>query len=43
MDRVADTIALLQPIYKARDQSVPADLTPEDIVTNEFIDTNIKL
>ncbi|CAN5522299.1 nitrate ABC transporter substrate-binding protein [soil metagenome] len=42
-DRVADTIEILKPIYAARDQDVPTDLKPEDLVTNEFIDDSIKL
>ncbi len=43
MDRVKDTIEVLRPIYAARDQQIPADLAPEDFVTNEYIDTTIKL
>jgi hypothetical protein len=41
--RVDRTIALLQPIFAARRDSVPADLKASDIVTNEFIDPSIHL
>lgn len=43
LTRVAQTIEILRPIYAARDQSVPASLKPADFVTNDFIDTSIKL
>jgi hypothetical protein len=43
IERVTRTIDVLRPIYEARDQTIPADLAPDDLVTNEFIDTSIHL
>ncbi|MCU1677001.1 MAG: hypothetical protein JWM93_1759 [Frankiales bacterium] len=41
--RVTSTIDVLKPIFAAKKQAVPADLTAESIVTNEFIDPSITL
>lgn len=43
LDRVQATIALLRPIFEARDTAVPAGLAPKDIVTNDFVDPSIHL
>jgi hypothetical protein len=43
LDRVTRTIAVLKPIFAAKKQPVPADLTASSIVTNEFIDPSISL
>ena len=42
-DRVAELIEKAVPVYEATGAELKADLKPEDIVTNEFIDTSIKL
>jgi hypothetical protein len=43
LDRVQRTIDLLRPIFAARNEDVPADLTASDIATNEFTDPSIHL
>ena len=43
MDRVAELIELAIPIYEGLGSPPKAGLTPEDIVTNQFIDPSIKL
>lgn len=40
-ERMAETIDQLLPIYEDQGVSVPSDLTPEDLMTNEFIDPSI--
>jgi hypothetical protein len=41
MDRVADLIEKAIPVYEALGQSPKEGLTPEDVVTNQFIDDTI--
>ncbi len=43
MDRVAELIGVATPIYEGLGSPPKAGLTPEDIVTNQFIDPDIKL
>jgi hypothetical protein len=43
MDRVAGLIELAVPIYTAQGASPKDGVTPEDVVTNQFIDTSIGL
>jgi hypothetical protein len=43
MQRVADLITKAVPIYKAQGASPKDGVTPEDIVTNQFIDPSIGL
>ncbi len=43
LQRVTDFIALATPVYEKTGAKVKEGLTAEDIVTNEFIDPNIKL
>ena len=43
LKRVEDLIAKAVPIYSATGAKVKANLKPADLVTNEFIDTSIKL
>ncbi|MEU5881976.1 hypothetical protein [Spirillospora sp. NPDC047279] len=43
LKRTARAIAAVTPIFTARGDTIPAGLKPEDIVTNEFIDTSIGL
>ncbi len=43
LQRVTDFIALATPVYETTGAKVKEGLTAEDIVTNEFIDPNIKL
>ena len=43
LQRVTDFIALATPVYQTTGAKVKEGLTAEDIVTNEFIDPNIKL
>jgi len=43
MDRVAELIELAIPIYEGLGSPPKAGITPEDIVTNQFIDPSIKL
>jgi hypothetical protein len=43
MSRIKRTIDVVGPIYAAQKQPVKAGLTPEDLVTNEFIDPAIGL
>lgn len=43
LQRVTDFIALAEPVYTKTGAKVKEGLTAEDIVTNEFIDPNIKL
>lgn len=42
-DRVAELIEKAIPVYESTGEEVDKDLKPADIVTNEFIDTSIKL
>ncbi len=42
-DRVAKLIELAVPIYEAQGATPKAGVTPDDIVTNQFIDTSIGL
>jgi hypothetical protein len=41
LDRVTELIDKARPVYAALGQEPPADLTAEDVVTNEFIDETI--
>ncbi|MCB0955713.1 MAG: hypothetical protein R2694_10450 [Ilumatobacteraceae bacterium] len=43
MDRVAGLIELAVPIYEAQGATPKEGVTPEDIVTNQFIDPSISL
>ena len=43
LDRVNGLIEIARPVYAALGQEPPADLTAEDIVTNQFIDPSIGL
>ena len=43
LDRVNGLIEIAIPVYEALGQAPAADLTAEDIVTNEFIDPSIGL
>lgn len=43
MDRVADLIEKAIPVYTAQDSPPKDGLTPEDIVTNQFLDPSIGL
>lgn len=43
LDRIADQIAIYRELFAARDIEVPADLTAEDVATNQFIDPSIGL
>ena len=43
MDRVAELIELAVPVYEAQGASPKEGVTPEDIVTNQFIDPSIAL
>jgi hypothetical protein len=43
LDRVNGLIEIASPVYAELGQEPPADLTAEDIVTNEFIDPSIGL
>jgi hypothetical protein len=43
LDRVAELIEIATPIYEGLGTTVKEGLTPEDIVTNQFIDPDIKL
>jgi len=43
MDRINGLIEIARPVYAELGQEPPADLTAEDIVTNEFIDPSIGL
>ena len=43
LDRVSELIALATPIYTGLGSPPKAGLTPDDIVTNQFIDPDIKL
>ncbi len=43
MARVSDLITKAIPVYTAQDSPPKDGLKPEDIVTNEFLDTSIKL
>ena len=42
-DRVNNLIEIGRPVYAALGQEPPADLTADDIVTNEFLDPSISL
>jgi hypothetical protein len=42
-DRVNNLIEIGRPVYAALGQEPPADLTSDDIVTNEFLDPSISL
>jgi hypothetical protein len=41
--RVQQLIGILKPIYQAENKPILANLTPSDLVTNQFIDPSIKL
>jgi hypothetical protein len=41
LDRVQELVDIVGPIYTAQGQQVEADLTAEDVATNDFIDPNI--
>jgi len=43
LDRVQETIDIVVPIYSGQRRDTAPDLTPEDLVTNRFIDTGIGL
>jgi hypothetical protein len=43
MNRIKRTIDIVGPIYAAQKQPVKAGLTPQDIVTNEFINPSVSL
>jgi hypothetical protein len=43
LDRVSSLIETARPVYAALGQEPPADLTAEDLVTNQFIDASIGL
>ncbi|WP_193615348.1 ABC transporter substrate-binding protein [Desertimonas flava] len=43
LDRVNNLIEIARPVYASLGQEPPADLTAEDVVTNEFIDPSIGL
>lgn len=43
MNRVRTFIADATPVFQAEGKKVPAGLTPQDIVTNEFLDPSISL
>src|SRR6266571_3319667 len=43
MSRIKRTIDIVGPIYAAQKQPVKAGLTPQDLVTNEFINPSISL
>ena len=43
MDRVAGLIEIAVPIYEAQGATPKDGVTPDDIVTNQFIDTSISL
>jgi hypothetical protein len=43
MERVRTIIRIVTPIYTGQNKQVRADLRPEDIATNEFINPNIGL
>jgi len=43
LDRVNNLIEIGRPVYAALGQEPPADLTAEDVVTNQFIDPSIAL
>ena len=42
-DRVNNLIDIGRPVYAALGQEPPADLTADDVVTNEFLDPSISL
>ncbi len=43
LDRVNGLIEIARPVYASLGQEPPADLTADDVVTNEFIDPSIGL
>ena len=43
LERVQETINIVVPIYSGQRREVAPDLTPEDLVTNQFIDPSIGL
>ena len=43
LDRVTGLIDIARPVYASLGQEPPADLTAEDVVTNQFIDPSIGL
>jgi hypothetical protein len=43
MNRVSAFISAVTPVFQAQGKKVPADLKPQDIVTNEFLDPSISL
>ena len=42
-DRVAEQMAVYREVYEAQNIDVPAEVTPETLVTNEFVDPDIGL
>ena len=43
LDRVADSLDQVRPVMAGLRIDIPEDITAEDLVTNEFIDTSISL
>jgi hypothetical protein len=43
LDRIQEVIDIVTPIYAGQRRDIPADLSPEDLATNEFIDESIGL
>jgi hypothetical protein len=43
LDRVNNLIEIARPVYAALGQEPPADLTADDLVTNQFVDPSIGL
>jgi hypothetical protein len=43
VDRVKQVITIVSPIYDGQRKEIKAGLTPQDLVTNEFIDPSIGL
>lgn len=43
LDRVQEVVDIVEPIYAGQRREIRGDLTPEDLVTNRFIDESIGL
>jgi hypothetical protein len=41
--RIARMIAILQPVFAAQNKPIKPGLTPDQVVTNEFVDPSIGL
>jgi hypothetical protein len=41
--RIARMIAILQPVFAAQNKPIKPGLTPDQVVTNEFVDPTIGL